>query len=823
MTILDSKPRDFRDISFILMISIVLGLPLALAGSFPIINVVACGITLTALALYCFSTKKKQLSFTLITWLMAWAILITGLQLIPLPMPLLESISKPASDFQFGLDVTQASLSLDRPGTAHELIKMILYFSGALLAGNILRSNRRRRQVLWLIAFSGLAVVALGVIHFLLNWVITFNHYGNSDKFFPSSFINANHMAGYLGLAAFCALGLVFSKDRLSRFLSGFIFIACSAGVVFSLSRGGTLLFAIFLIVGLPFIIWVQKRSARSTRPEIILWIIGFVAAGLLLLAWLVPERVGLELLSTLDADTHKKFAIWPVATKIIDDCLILGCGKGAFLSYYPFYSELPTDRTYTHFENGILQLVADWGLIGALPVILGFTYSWFSTAKKFIEKPEFLAALFGVLFLFIHNLIDFSLEMSAVALTVVVLLSALESSDKRRPSQHKSKKISMPKSAGLAITLAGIIALAAATSTAVNQEIRKHVTQFSNDIINLKNANEVETLAKEICRIHPADYFAAYITTHRLFQMEGPTTRTRKWLNRALYLGPRFAPTHIDAARILIKLGAPAQAITEYRLALKYSPYRANNIAEDIYKKTGAVTAIATLNPPDAKSGHELIQYLINARAPALARQLSESAVFNTKTPSYRYLLQRSQISVLENNGTEAIRYAQDAIALMPHQYKGYLQLASVFETLGRWEELFTTLKNGMEQVTNNEELEYRFTSRLVNRGLFKKALLHANNLTKGSSKSARRGGFMRATIFEKTGRRADALIEYESLRTRFPHNVAMRQAIIRLRLDLKDINGAKKEFTNAQESGIPEKGMTLLKQLLDTYQPAQ
>src|SRR5262249_38270360 len=130
----------------------------------------------------------------------------TTLQLVPLPHIVIQKLSPAAARIlkvaiqPLGLYPARRPLSLDPASTARELAKGLTCICVGLTATFAARRRRGRDALVAALPIWGTAVLSLGLCHALATGATLF------EPKLP--FINPNHLAGILNLAAWPALGL---------------------------------------------------------------------------------------------------------------------------------------------------------------------------------------------------------------------------------------------------------------------------------------------------------------------------------------------------------------------------------------------------------------------------------------------------------------------------------------------------------------------------------------------------------------------------------------------------------------------------------------
>ncbi len=290
-------------------------------------------------------------------------------------------------------------------------------------------------------------------------------------KYFPqgpnpaSTFVNRNFFAEFATCTiAFSALLLARARSSsqiaLVAFTSAFVIVA----ILMTGTRGAMTAMWFQLLVLLPIIAIIYRRQFSFYQ-----WDAGkrIVAIGVLL-----ATVVGLGMISTnnpkmieehrgegkgmtalergfkrtariniADGSLGVRFVMWKATARIIKERPLTGVGAGAWEADIPLYqaegAQLETDY-YVH--NEFLQLLAEYGLVGWLFLLLLFAYllraAWKTlrdtSADGRAEAPMRAITLTALLALFIVSNVGFPWRMASTGALFALCLAILAASDAR-------------------------------------------------------------------------------------------------------------------------------------------------------------------------------------------------------------------------------------------------------------------------------------------------------------------------------------------------------------------------------------------------------
>lgn len=365
--------------------------------------------------------------------------------------PLLQSSGFPPASWHHPL-WSQAAEALGEPlngavsvnpGATREAVMRLLGYGAVFwLALQFGRNTYRARQLLWALACSaapyalyGLIVKATGndTILWFDKWA-----YPNS---ITSTFVNRNSYATFAGMGFLCTLGVIvvysrgnlanpFTHGGMSRMMDsfgagGWIFALMVLTVLTALllthSRGGflsTLIGTLVLILSL--------ANAHRLRLRTAMIYCGLFIAGTVLMI-VISGTVTLQRIDQAEALSNERFRVFRLAGEAIGDAPLTGSGLGSFQWIFMLYREEALVRFYDKAHNSYLEFILGAGLPAFVVMI-----SWFAMVACYCLRGTIVRqhdAIFPCLALAVlalagtHALVDFSLQIPAVAVTFCLLL----------------------------------------------------------------------------------------------------------------------------------------------------------------------------------------------------------------------------------------------------------------------------------------------------------------------------------------------------------------------------------------------------------------
>ena len=378
-----------------------------------------------------------------------------ALQIVPLPAGLVRLVSPGTYEFQKLYSpafprMRFMSLSIAPGATLREgLFVAALFILGFLVLRTVVRGRLIRTIIVVLVA-SGVFQALYGLFELtrarprLLLYAKVFN----LDSV-TGTFVNRNHLSGYLEMIIPLALGLAVARMNLMAFgvkgfrervllwtskgvLTNVLLLAgvvvMSLGILLSHSRSGAvvLAFTVFLFFG--FSVYSYSRTGfrqpwvgRSIR----ITFLAVVALAVVVGVGSTVRRFALDDLLQEDRPLY-----WANTVEMIGDFPVFGTGWGTFASAYGAYEKgTSSEMELRHAHNDYLEAVAELGVVGAallLGIILYIAVQAFLVWRSRRSAQARGLALGGIVSLAgagVHAATDFNLHVTANAVLFTVVL----------------------------------------------------------------------------------------------------------------------------------------------------------------------------------------------------------------------------------------------------------------------------------------------------------------------------------------------------------------------------------------------------------------
>jgi len=369
------------------------------------------------------------------------------LQIIPLPPGWVANLSPAAFEFHGLANATDLmTLSLDPYATCAAVFKTLTYILIFILSLLLIHSRRRLRQLAYVVIYSGLFQAVYGSLMTLSG--IGYGFFIQNPSALDvttGTFINRNHLAGYLVMALSVGIGMMivsldtesdytgkqrlryYMKLILSKKLRLRLYLAMMViALVLTHSRMGNSSFFTGLIIagGIGLIL-----SRHATRGTIIL-LISLIAIDVFIVgAWFGLEKVAVRIEeTTFVKETRDEVDIY--VYQQWKDYQWTGSGLGSFYSTFPKYKKEDVRGYYDHTHNDYLEFASETGVIGVALLGLIVVMSIYAALMAQYRRRDPLmrgisfAAIMSICAMLIHATVDFNLQIPANAATFMLILS---------------------------------------------------------------------------------------------------------------------------------------------------------------------------------------------------------------------------------------------------------------------------------------------------------------------------------------------------------------------------------------------------------------
>jgi O-antigen ligase len=374
-----------------------------------------------------------------------WAVI----QTLPMPARLAHPIWELAGEvLEHDL---WGSISLDPWQSWTSIARFLTYIMVFCVTFILVRDAVRARRLLAALVVIGVIYGLYAYVFYIFGWSqFSLFHqipYTYEAREIAAPFINFNSFSPFAGLMALCAL--VFLVDHGSRtvvarrgfgplfltltnylFGRGVILLLAALILVSSVIIGGSRGGFLALSAGL-FTLLALSLRVTAGQP-VRRWHIAGIAALVSLfigLTFLMGDSLAVKFDSLMAAGgrDETRLLLWDSALRMVEASPLLGLGLGSFEAAYPLYAEERLPLLMDRAHNDYLELAAGLGLPAAALWLSALLWLAVICARGvFIRRRDRIFPVLGVgatALVGVHSLVDFSLQIPAIALTYAVIM----------------------------------------------------------------------------------------------------------------------------------------------------------------------------------------------------------------------------------------------------------------------------------------------------------------------------------------------------------------------------------------------------------------
>lgn len=361
-----------------------------------------------------------------------------------------------SSSKSFALDVTAGTKSLQAG------LWLTLVFC---ICMQLLNTPARLRTLAFIIVASGVFQACYAVLTILGGK--DFDILGIRSPYWAGgsatgTFINRNHLAGHLEMSLAVGIGLMIAnlgdtssnitwREHLRSLLQTLLgpktrqrllLIAMVIALVMTHSRMGNAAFFTAMGISAGFGYFFFKRRSRSM---ILLFGSMIVIDVFIISAWFGLEKLAARMEQT-PLSREGRLTVNPEAWLWFKEHWLTGSGAGSFASVFPVYRGPDVVGFFDHAHNDYLQLLGEYGILGASLFAAIAIYSLWTSVQAQRERRNPLmqgmafGSMMGILSLLIHSSTDFNLQIPANA-ALFTILCAIAFIARHMDGQEKSQR----------------------------------------------------------------------------------------------------------------------------------------------------------------------------------------------------------------------------------------------------------------------------------------------------------------------------------------------------------------------------------------------
>lgn len=339
-----------------------------------------------------------------------------------------------------------AGISIDPNATQLQWLLSWSYLGIFVLTLLLLNSHQRIKHTLVVLIISGTFQALYGSLMTLSGAEYSF--FIPKDSYTgvaTGTFINRNHLAGYLVICLSLGLGLMLAtlhtsrsgnwRNRLRRWLTALLgnkarlrvaLIIMVVGLVLTHSRmGNTAFFASMLITGALALV-LYRNASRAT----LIFLSSLLIIDLLIVGTYFGVEKVVNRLQNTSTQSESRDEVDLYSLKLVSEHTLTGTGAGTFYTAFPQVREGDIRIFYDHAHNDYLEFLTERGIIGFIPLLLAVVMSAGAALQGLRKRRDPLlrglgfGSFMSILAMAIHATVDFNLQIPANAATFMLVLA---------------------------------------------------------------------------------------------------------------------------------------------------------------------------------------------------------------------------------------------------------------------------------------------------------------------------------------------------------------------------------------------------------------
>ncbi|MEZ4337601.1 MAG: O-antigen ligase family protein [Sandaracinaceae bacterium] len=528
----------------------------------------------------------------------------TALQALPLPRFLTGWLQPEAVEMADGAallleEPTRGWIPLSMaPGSTVLALVQGAALIAAFVAATTLVALGHRRRALVMVGLSGVVMALVALLHRAVGADRVFGIYepihGTSPLLAP--LVNQNSLSGFLSMCAPVLIGLGLDREeppqRWGWTTAGVLTATCA---LLAVSRGGVASLGVgFLALGIFGAFRRRRERGKAFGSSLILLGAAFATAvGLGL--YLAAEAIYRD----FETGGFEKLTLARLSLDLSLDHPIVGVGRGAFSA--AFVSRMGSVTRATNPENLIAQWTTEWGIPVSLGLIALLAWSIVRGTRR-AKSWAHLGGAAGLVAIFVHDLVDFSLELTGVGVVAAGLAGAVLAPSRRRRSARA--RVTIPRAGLAAGALA--VALVAVLGWGLDRYSVHGMQTALEAQMRASHHEDFRSTVVDAVRRHPSEPTFPLLAGSEAAQ-RGDTSALR-WLNRSMALAPGWAAPHEEAARYLLRVGRASQALLEMREAGERGTPNAARLACPVLEDHPELVPVAIRALGEDEVGDELV-----------------------------------------------------------------------------------------------------------------------------------------------------------------------------------------------------------------------
>jgi len=445
--------REYDKHLYYLFLLLLLWAPIPLGSNRPWSAMLLVFLSAALLSLWLLLFLKEKVQITPSIFRARWALICLVcfqawifLQIIPLPTSWVAVLSSTAfSQYQFVTHSEFIPLSVSNDsGLKDGVLGIGLLFSFLLTL--LLVNTQERKQIFFTcLVISGVIQAIVGLVmvfvdhEIILNIEQLFHEHKNAAS---STFVNSNHFAGYINICLALGIGLLISQFNSQKHSSWQAQVRAAIATLLSpkmrlriylmilviallVSRSRMGNFAFFAALSLTTLIFLF--ASKKFNLKLLMFFISLMVVDTFLVGtWFGFDKVVEEVEKT-NLSNEERTETNKNSKQLISQYGFIGAGSGAYKYIEPESNTSPSVALTEHAHNDYYQFFIETGALG-FSFLLLFLYCVVRALKQNFNSRVNQGETFGItmllIYLAIHSLVDFNLQIPAFSFTLLACLA---------------------------------------------------------------------------------------------------------------------------------------------------------------------------------------------------------------------------------------------------------------------------------------------------------------------------------------------------------------------------------------------------------------
>lgn len=337
--------------------------------------------------------------------------------------------------------------SADANATSQQLVKSLCLLQVFCLTLLLVRDEKGFKLLVWALLISGTFQAVYGTL-----MTVTGTEYiwGFAKEAYrgvaTGTFINRNHLAGYLEMTLALGIGLMiasFDEGRSRTWRQFFrswtetllgekaririCLVLMVIGLILTRSRMGNVAF--FVGMGVAGLIGIFLF--RKSQPAVVALFVSILIVDIFLLGTFFGFDQIQERLTETDVEAELRFDALQIGiTEILPLSPWLGHGFGAFYTVFPPFRTAEFAGFLKHAHGDVVEFPIEVGLLGSVILLLLFASTLYMAIRvQLLRRNRFYRAMgfastMAMVSIALHSTVDFNLQIFANASTFVCILA---------------------------------------------------------------------------------------------------------------------------------------------------------------------------------------------------------------------------------------------------------------------------------------------------------------------------------------------------------------------------------------------------------------